>query len=371
MKVIIFGNSGWCLYNYRRNLLLHLKEAGFNVIALTPDDLYAKKLRDLGVSHLPLELNPSGLNPLQEVKTVIALAKLLMKEKPDFLFSFTVKCNMYAGICSRFVEFDQVANVSGMGQVFDRKGVLNFIVRTLYRLSLAKAHRVFFQNDEDLSFCIENGLATTQNSKRIPGSGVDLRRFQSAPLPIEEGKRRFLMFGRLLPKKGYDLFLGAARELKPIYGDKVEFLVMGLEDPDRVESLELLARVKQADADGFVRFIPGEEDVYPIVRTVDVVVLPSSYNEGVPRSLLEALASGKAIITTDWKGCRETIEGGLNGVLVPVNDQEGLKNAITQIIDMPDDHLCAMGEFSRRIAERRFDEKLVINSYLGELQQAS
>lgn len=368
MKVIIFGNSGWCLYNYRRNLLLNLKEEGFDVIALTPDDLYAKKLRDLGVAHLPIVLNPSGLNPLQEIKTVINLGRLLMREKPDFLFSFTVKCNMYAGICSRFVDFHQVANVSGMGQVFDKKGILNFIVRTLYRLSLAKAHRVFFQNDEDLSFCIENGLATSENSKRIPGSGVDLRRFNPAPLPIEQGKRRFLMFGRLLPKKGYDLFIAAAQKLKPKYGDKVEFCIMGLEDPDRLESLELLDRIKKAHADGFIRFIPGEEDVFPVVRAVDVVVLPSSYNEGVPRSLLEALASGKAIVTTDWKGCRETIEKGLNGILVPVNDPEGLKNALAQIIEMSDDHLSAMGEFSRRIAERKFDEKLVINSYLGELR---
>jgi glycosyltransferase involved in cell wall biosynthesis len=371
MKVIIFGNSGWCLYNYRKNLICDLHKRGFKIIALSPLDAYAEKLKALDIEHIPIDLQPKSLNPLNELRTVWKLWTILREVKPDYVFSFTVKCNMYAGICRLFGKFEQVANVSGLGEVFDRPGIVNRVVCGLYKLGLSGAQRVFFQNREDLEFCVSRKLVRPTSCKRIPGSGVDLTRFSPALPPRRAGGRTFLMFGRLIPRKGYDAYLEAARVLRARYGDRCEFLVLGIEDKNRAESTRLLERVKAAHLAGDVKYIPSKDDVLPIVEKADVVVLPSGYNEGVPRSLLEALACGKVIVTTDWKGCRETVEHGVNGELVPVGDVPALTKALENMILASDDEIRRMGIASRALAERKFDENIVITSYLDELQQAA
>jgi glycosyltransferase involved in cell wall biosynthesis len=178
------------------------------------------------------------------------------------------------------------------------------------------------------------------------------------------------MFGRLLPKKGFYHFIRAAEELKRHYGDGVAFWILGAADPERQESQELLGNIMDAHACGTIRYLHATDDPRPYIQESDVVVLPSTYNEGIPRSLLEALASGKPIVTTDWKGCRETVEDGKNGFLVTPDSWQSLANALRALITCDYAQLGAFGSRSREIAEERFDEKLVLDAYHEAIEQA-
>jgi glycosyltransferase involved in cell wall biosynthesis len=175
------------------------------------------------------------------------------------------------------------------------------------------------------------------------------------------------MFGRLLPKKGFGRFLDAATELKARYGDSVQFWILGAPDSERAESRELFERILQAHTLGLVRYINPTDEVLPYLQDADAIVLPSTYNEGVPRSLLEALACGKPIITTDWKGCRETVQNDQNGLLVRPHDTESLIRALQQMIECSEETLSEYGLKSRSLAESQFDERLVFNAYLKAL----
>jgi glycosyltransferase involved in cell wall biosynthesis len=176
------------------------------------------------------------------------------------------------------------------------------------------------------------------------------------------------MFGRLLPKKGFYHFLRAATELKRRCGDRVVFWVLGAPDPERAESVELLTHVMDHHARGVIRYLQSTDDPLPYIREADVVVLPSTYNEGIPRSLLEALACGKPIVTTDWKGCRETIDHGRNGFLISPDSSEALIDALLEMVSYDDTKLAAFGRRSRQMAEERFDEGVVIGAYHQALQ---
>jgi len=176
------------------------------------------------------------------------------------------------------------------------------------------------------------------------------------------------MFGRLLPQKGFYTFLSAARALKEKYGDQVSFWVLGSTDHNRKESVTLHQALSHANAEGTVRLMEHTDDVLPVLRQADAVVLPSTYNEGVPRSLLEALACGKPIITTDWKGCRETVLHGKNGYLIPPRDQDALETSIERVLLCSPEQLAQMGNASRVLAQDRFDERIVVDRYLTSIE---
>jgi glycosyltransferase involved in cell wall biosynthesis len=239
-------------------------------------------------------------------------------------------------------------------------------VSSLYKLALKKTDHIFFQNSEDLLNCLGAKLVPEERSRVIPGSGVDLAAF--LPTRRKAGApRTFLMFGRLLPQKGYDLYLAAARRLRAELGDTVECWVLGSADQKRPESVELLERVRRAHSHGDIRYLQSSDDVRPFLNNSDVAVLPSTYNEGVPRSLLEAMASGKAIITTDWKGCRETVEQGRNGYLIRPHDERSLFQAMRHMATCPEAELTSFARESRKRSEELFDERIVLEAYLAAL----
>lgn len=371
MKSVVFvANSTWCVYNFRLNLMTAFLEEGCTVHVIAPlDPTYdngacIEGFRKMGVRFHALPLQPRGLNPFRELASIHALYKVLARIQPDIVLSYTVKCNLYAGICRRFVGFRQLANVPGLGEVFERRSVLSFVVSCLYRFVFRGMDLAFFQNREDLKYCEERRLVPPERCVVIPGSGVDLARFRPVYPPISGTPRTFLMFGRVLPQKGYAEYVDAARALRASFGDRVQCWVMGIEDKNRPDSSRLYATLQEAHDEGVIKLITPRMDVTPILEEVDTVVLPSRYNEGIPRSLLEALACGKIIITTDWRGCRETVEHQKNGFLIPVDDADALQDAMRTVVEMEDAFLAKMGRHSRAIVERSFDEEIVLNAYL-------
>jgi glycosyltransferase involved in cell wall biosynthesis len=251
--------------------------------------------------------------------------------------------------------------------VFEKQTWVQIVVRVLYKFAFRGVQTAFFQNKEDLAYCVENRLVSAQCCKLLPGSGVNLDRFCESLPPRSPAQRVFMMYGRLLPQKGYYIFMEAARILRSKLGDSAQCWILGIEDQNRAQSRELLVAIKEAARLGIVRHLPAVVDVRPVLAEVDVVVLPSYYNEGVPRSILEAMACGKPVIASDWKGCRETVRDSKNGFLVPVRDVHALVQAMLKMNSMSDEELRAMGRASRRIAEQYYDEREVLWLYLREI----
>jgi glycosyltransferase involved in cell wall biosynthesis len=362
MRIVILYNSSWYVFLLRKNLIEALKRAGHELFVVAPRDAYTDRVKQMGVSFSPIAISGTSVSPLREAGSLLDIWRALKKIEPDLVFSFTAKCNLYAGLCRRTMSFSHVANVSGLGQLYDRQNFVRRGVDRLYKSALARTDLVFFQNREDSDILVESGVVERVRCQVIPGSGVDLKRFTPLWKPPSRS-RAFLMFGRLLPKKGFGHFLKAAAEARRRHGDRVAFWILGAADIERRESRELLEEIKVAHARGDVRYLHSTDDPLPFIREADAVVLPSTYNEGVPRSLLEALACGKPIITTDWKGCRETVVHGDNGLLVRPNDSRALFEAIERLINLDDGALREFGRASRNLAESRFDEGLVIGAY--------
>lgn len=366
MRIVILYNTSWYVYLLRRNLIARLQEAGCEVFVVAPRDTYSDRLTQLGVRYLPIPLDPGSTSPLKELKTLVAILRVVRDLKPDAVLSYTIKCNLYTSLVKRFVPFHQVANISGLGSAFDKRGPMRVIANILYRVGLHSTEDIFFQNREDLAACVRSSLVNPRRCTVIPGSGVDLLAF--TPSPRKHNRpRTFLMFGRLLPQKGYDLYLNVALRAREEFGDSSVFWILGKPDFERSESIALYHRIMRAHAVGSVRYLQSSDEVRPILSEADVVVLPSTYNEGIPRSLLEALACGKAVITTDWKGCRETVEHERNGYLTQPHSEDSLYDAVRTMITCDEHTLKEFGDASRARAESLFDEEIVLNAYLSAL----
>lgn len=308
MKVLLCANTAWYLHNFRGSLIEILIDKGYCVHCLAPADKYLHNLIDLGARFHYLNLSRTGMNPWHEVSVCLRLHRTLKEIGPHIVLSYTPKLNLYVGLCSRFLRFRQVANISGLGELFEKKGIIISLLRDrLYRVALGGASRIFFQNQVDFKTLVhEKRLLPVSSCRRLPGSGVDTKRFQAKLNGRAEGDRRriFLMYGRFLPQKGFDLFLKAARKLRSIYGNRLEFHVMGGADDAREESKALHERILRYHDAGHVHFHAWTDRVETVVADCDAVVLPTRYHEGVPRTLLEAMACGKPIVTTNWRGIR-------------------------------------------------------------------
>jgi glycosyltransferase involved in cell wall biosynthesis len=368
MKIALCANTSWYLYNFRKNLITAIQQRGHEVYAIAPFDSYSQKLQALGAHWLHLHLHQTRKNPLTELRSLIRLSFLVHKIRPDVLLTFTIKCNIYVGLLTNIYPVKLIVNISGLGEAFERKGFVNTFVCYLYHIALRRAHKVFFQNREDLQTFIQKKILSETRCERLPGSGVDLSRFVPLAESVEHNSRIFLMFGRFVPGKGYDLLLQAADRIKHVQNTSAAFWILGIEDRSRKESIALFQRILDYHARGIIKYIPATDDVVPIIQQADVVVLPSHYHEGVPKSLLEAMACGKPIITTNWKGCRDTVEHGLNGYLIDVGDVQALEKYIYFFIHAENEVLHKMGKTSRQKAEKEFDEHIIISKYLTEIE---
>jgi glycosyltransferase involved in cell wall biosynthesis len=287
--------------------------------------------------------------------------RLMRQIAPSMVLGYTVKPVIYGILAARLAGVPQrFALITGLGYAFQERGSqrsLQTLVQGLYGLALAQAERVFFQNPDDLALFQARGILRPHTKVTIVnGSGVDLASFTATPFPknIAHGAIRFLFIGRFLGDKGVREYVQAARVLQRTHPQARCALVGWIDsNPDAIEQAELDGWV----ADGCIDFLGRLADVRPAIEACSVFVLPS-YREGTPRAVLEAMAMGRAIITTDAPGCRETVVNGDNGFLVPVQDAEALAKAMIRFIDEP--ALQAhMGARSRQIAEEKYDVQKV------------
>lgn len=248
-----------------------------------------------------------------------------------------------------------------------KKTIITRIAKLLYRFSQKYADKVFFQNEDDRQFFINNGIVRPEITDRLPGSGVDLSRFKMHPAN-DDGIVRFLLIARMLYDKGVLHYIEAARTLKNRYGNGVEFRLLGFLDvnnPSAVSRSQMQAWVEE----GIVCYLGVSDAVENELSIVDCVVLPSYYREGVPKSLLEAGAMGKPIITTNSVGCRETVDHAVNGFLCDPKSTESLATMLDKFINLSYQQRISMGQASRSKMESEFDEQIVINKYISSIKE--
>lgn len=365
MRIAIIANSSWYLYNFRLNLMQTLMAAGHEVVAVGPPDDYVGKLVAAGVRHRAIPLAGASVNPLRELTTVWALHRLFRSEGIEAVLSYTPKGNIYAAMAAAMNGLPTVPNVSGLGRVFIRRSPLTWVVTQLYRLTFGRATRVFFQNQDDLDLFVGMGLVGAGKAERLPGSGVDLARFASAGQGGAAGRGNFafLLVARLLWDKGVGEYVEAARKVRRQY-PAAEFRLLGfldVQNPSAIPRAQVAAWV----AEGVVNYLGSTDDVLPYLHAADCVVLPSSYREGVPRTLLEAAAMAKPLITTDAPGCRDTVDDGVTGFLCRLRDADDLASKMLRMIEMDRDDFVSMGRRGREKMVREFDERVVIDRYLN------
>ncbi len=369
MKIVIALNTAWNLVNFRAGLIRALVAEGHEVVAVAPNDEYAPRLAELGCRFVALPMDNKGTHPGRDLLLWFRFLNLLRRERPDVFLGYTVKPNVYGSLAAHVLGIPVVNNIAGLGAVFIRDNWLTRLVRLLYKTSLSHSRHVFFQNDEDMRQFVDQGLVAKERVSRLPGSGIDLSTFSYAPmLPLEDRPFRFLLVARLLWDKGVGEYVEAARMVRRQY-PTAKFQLLGFLDvknPTAVSSAQMDEWVRE----GVVEYLGVADDVQPYLVATDCVVLPS-YREGVPRSLLEAAAIGRPIVTTDAVGCHDAVDDGVNGLLCRVADAKDLADKLLCMIEMSPEERAQMGLAGRRKMELEFDEKIVINRYLRVIEEIS
>ena len=372
-RVIVVGSYADSLITFRGPLLQRLVSQGHEVIACAPsapDDII-EALDAMGVTYRDVPFDRAGMRPDRDFRVLRVLIALFRELKPDVVLSYTIKPVIYgmlaaglAGVPGRF------AMITGLGYTFIgstmKARLVGLVTRQLYRLSLRRAKRVFFQNPDDRALFEHYGLTRGPDQAAIiNGSGVDLNVFRPAPIP-DDGPS-FLLIARLLTDKGIREYVDAARMIRAKHPASAFHLVGWLDEgnPAGITKAELEGWVDE----GVVHYHGQLQDVRPVIAASSVYVLPS-YREGTPRTVLEAMAMGRPIVTTDAPGCRETVEHGENGFLVPVRDADALVEAMVRFVEEPS-LIQAMGRRSRQIAEQKYDVYEVNNVILRTMGLAA
>jgi len=361
-KIVIALNTAWNLVNFRAGLIRALVAQGYEVVAVAPNDAYASRLAELGCRFVALPMDNKGTHPGRDLLLFFRFLNLLRRERPEVFLGYTIKPNVYGSLAAHVLGIPVVNNIAGLGTAFIRNNWLTRLVRLLYKTAFSRSHHVFFQNNEDLQMFVDQRLVSVDQVSRLPGSGIDLGVFHYVPmLSLENRSFCFLLVARLLWDKGVGEYVEAARMVRRKY-PAIRFQLLGFLD---VKNQTAVSSAQMDDwvNEGVVEYLGVADDVKPYLAAADCVVLPS-YREGVPRSLLEAAAIGRPIVTTDAVGCRDAVDDGVNGLRCRVRDAIDLAEKMQSIVEMPPSERELMGNVGRKKMELEFDEKIVIDRYL-------
>lgn len=369
MRVAVVGVLAESILTFRGEMLRSMAAHGHDVLAIAPEDDSGVRdaLAAMGVGYTTVSLERTSMNPVHDLATVLSLVRTFRRFRPDAVLVYAAKPVIYGSIAARLARVPlRSALITGVGSALaggsgPRRRGLSALMRRLYQLALRGVHLVFFQNPDDERLFRSLGLVGPRHRVvRVNGSGVDLIRF--APMPLPQPPVTFLMIARLIRDKGVAEYVEAARIVKRDHPE-ARIQLLGALDPN--PSGISAAQLETWRAEGAVDYLGSTPDVRPFLAGAHVCVLPS-YGEGMPRSVLEAMAMGRAILTTDVPGCRATVEAGRNGWLVPPRDAAALADRMIRMLSEPE-RLEPMGRASRALAEERFDVHAVNAAILGAM----
>lgn len=362
--ILISANSCWNIVNFRGGLIRALRNHGYRIVVAAPEDEYRSKVADLGADYISVPIDSAGVSVLEDLRLLARYLKVFRKLRPFAYLGFTAKPNIYGSLAARAVGAKVINNVSGLGTVFIKRGLLTNLVAQLYRFSLRRSSTIFFQNRDDLEMFVGSGMARGEQASLLPGSGIDLAHFKPRPGAREPGPFRFLLVGRLLWDKGLAEYVGAARIVRRT-DPEVRFQILGplgVNNRTAVPSSQL----ERWRAETMIDYLGACDDVRTAMEQADCIVLPS-YREGLPRTLLEGSAMGKPLIATDVPGCREVVIDGRTGYLCEARSARSLADAMLKMIRAPDSERSSMGARGRAKVEQEYCESRVISEYFEAL----
>jgi glycosyltransferase involved in cell wall biosynthesis len=361
-KLALVANSAWSVYNFRMDLIRHLL-LSFDVLIIAPKDDFAEELKKAGCSYLDIHFNNRSENPMRDYALFKSLERIYRAEKPDFIFHYVIKPNIYGSMAAARCGIQSVAVITGLGYTFDRHNWLNRIVSFLYRKALKKASEVWFLNQEDANLFVQRKLVSAEKIKILPGEGINTDHFfPQANKPVARSKAfQFLMGTRLLRSKGVGVYVEAARILKNKHRD-IRFELIGFFEknhPDSISESELRHWQKK----GIVHYGGFARDVRIFLRQADCFIFPSFYHEGIPRCLLEAAAMEVPIITSQNTGCKEVVQEGVNGFLSAPNNATDLAARMEEMMALTNSQRSEMGKQGRKLVTAKFGIELILREY--------
>ncbi len=361
-KVFLVSNTAWSIFNFRKGVIKYLLSKQYDVFCAAPEDDYSEKLRKLGVKFIHLKIDAKGINPMHDIFYFFRLKKIYNEYKPDIIFHYTIKPNIYGAIAARILDIPCISVVTGAGIVFLKKSPIYFIGKFLYRIGAKCANEFWFINKEDQHFFLSEKIVAPYKTYLLPGEGVDTEFFKRK-FPYEQLNNenfRFLFSSRLLWVKGINYYYKAAKRLQHI--GKVEFLIIGFIDKDDKGSVKETEIQKWVD-EKVILYKGAVSDVRHLLNEINCLVFPSYYKEGVPRVLLEAASMEIPIITTNNVGCRDVVDDKVNGLICDVQNEEDVFQAMKTILETDKEILVKMGKEGRKKVLSKFDEKYVIKTY--------
>lgn len=364
MRIAVVLNTSWNIYNFRMGLVRSLLAQGHEVHTIAPEDDFTALLQKEGCLHHNVRMDSRGANPIKDSALIAELFFIYRKIRPDIILHYTIKPNIYGTLAAALLRIPVINNVCGLGTVFLKDNLVSSIAIFLYKVSFRFAQKVFFQNPEDLKLFVTRKMVRPDAVDLIPGSGIDLKKFQ--PVPFSRNDTfTFLLISRLITDKGILDYIGAVKSLQKA-GFKARFQILGHMDPEHKRGIKTHV-IREWIENNIIEYLGTTRDVRKFIERADCIVLPS-YREGTPRTLLEAASSGKPIIATDVPGCNHVVINNFNGLLCRMKDFADLAAKMRKLEAFPDEKLKEFGRQGRLKMEAEYDENLVINKYLRALE---
>lgn len=357
-KVLFLVNHDVVIYNFRLELVERLLNDGYEVHISSPYGERIDDLKTLGAIFHEIGMERHGMNPINEAKLLLTYRKLMSEVKPDIVLGYTIKPNIYGAMAAGEKNISFVANITGLGTAVENPGISQKLMIVLYKIAFRKVQKVFFQNTENQQFFINHNIAVDKHGL-LPGSGVNLERFAVRDYP-EDNVVRFAFISRIMKEKGIDQYLDAAKAIKEKYPN-TEFHICGFCEA------EYEGKLNEYNDNGTVIYHGMIRDVSGFMSEMNCIIHPTYYPEGLSNVLLEASATGRPIITTDRSGCREVVDDGINGYMIPQKDSKKLIEIIEKFLKLSKEERMAMGLAARAKVEREFDRQIVVEAYMKEV----
>ena len=360
-KILVLANHYNTLRIFRRELLIRLYKDGHTVIVSIPEceEEYRQVLESYGCSVVFTPLDRRGMNPFTDAQLMMRYMKLVKAIKPDKIISYTIKPNVYGSLAAMQNGIPHYANITGLGSAFHKKGPAKELVSVLYKISLNKAEKVFFENRGNRNILVHAGIVRADQAVVMHGAGVNLKEFAPAPYPDTDQGIRFLFVGRIMREKGVDELFVAIRRIKKEFPDAC-FDFIGWYEDSYQEIVETMEREGLLGFHGFVN------DVRPFIEKAHCIILPS-WHEGMSNTLLEAASMSRPLITSNIHGCKEAVKEGVNGYLTIVKDADSIYKKIRVFLLLSYEEKKSMGEAGRERMEKYFDKNRVVEKTIREI----